>query len=62
MATTNNVHPGAVEKIAELYYNFTMKDKEETPGEFIFVDFENDVALRKIFGAEKKKGLIWQGR
>jgi hypothetical protein len=39
-----------------------MKDKEETPAEFIFLDPKNDVALRKIFGAEKKKGLIWQGR
>ncbi len=51
----------AVEKITELYYNFTMNDKKETStgsAQFIFVDPKNDVAFRKIFGDENKKEIL----
>ncbi len=48
----------AVEKNTELYYNFTMSDKNEISTEFIFVDPKNDVAFRKIFGDENKKEIL----
>jgi predicted transposase/invertase (TIGR01784 family) len=47
-----------VEKIAELYYNLTMNDENDTSTEFIFVDPKNDVAFRKIFGDENKKEIL----
>ena len=44
--------------MAELYYNLTMNDEKETSTEFIFVDPKNDVAFRKIFGDENRKGIL----
>lgn len=55
---SNYVRLRVVEKIVELYYNLAMKNKEETPAEFVFVDPKNDVAFRKIFGDENKKEIL----